>query len=44
MMNKEDRKCSNCGRSDEVVKLIRYYTKGNEDYVCMQCLPMFIHG
>ena len=37
-------KCSNCSRSDEEVKLIQYRHKGEDAFVCVHCLPMFIHG
>ncbi|MEE8168258.1 MAG: hypothetical protein V3T58_05245 [Candidatus Hydrothermarchaeales archaeon] len=40
----EQKKCSNCSRTDDEVKLIPYYSKGKEDFVCVHCLPMFIHG
>jgi hypothetical protein len=36
--------CTNCKRSDEEVKLLKFFHKGREDYVCVRCLPMFIHG
>jgi len=39
-----DKVCSNCKSTDEDVKLIKYYSKGEKDYVCVRCLPMFIHG
>ncbi|MEE9594400.1 MAG: hypothetical protein V3V92_03275 [Candidatus Hydrothermarchaeales archaeon] len=39
-----DKVCSNCKATDEDVKLIKYHFKGEDDYVCVRCLPMFIHG
>ncbi|MCS4540995.1 MAG: hypothetical protein HY929_01530 [Euryarchaeota archaeon] len=43
-MAEEIPRCSNCKRTDNEVKLIQYYFKGKKDFVCVQCLPFFIHG
>lgn len=40
----EEAKCSNCKRSDSEEKLIKFRHRGKEDYVCVHCLPYFIHG
>lgn len=37
-------KCVNCGSNDEEVRLLKFAYKGKEDYVCLKCLPIFIHG
>jgi len=43
-MNEQNEKaCLNCNRTDEKVPLISFFYKGDEKYICPQCLPIMIH-
>lgn len=35
--------CLNCKRTDEQVPLLSLAFKGEEKYICPQCLPILIH-
>lgn len=37
-------KCLNCGSSSENAVLLSCVREGENDYVCVKCLPMLIHG
>lgn len=37
-------KCGLCGRTSDQVTLLRAEQKGQPMWVCVQCLPMLIHG
>lgn len=36
--------CFNCKRSDDEEKLLIFKYKNKDDYVCVKCMPMLIHG
>lgn len=39
-----DHKCLNCGIKSESVVLLSCEFKGEDLYMCIKCLPAFIHG
>ncbi len=36
-------KCLNCGRTSDLVPLLRLEYREGEQWVCPQCLPILIH-
>ena len=36
--------CLNCGAGENERVLLRVLHKGEKGYVCVRCLPQFIHG
>ena len=38
-----EKTCINCNRTDEVIPLITISFKGEDKYICPQCLPVLIH-
>jgi hypothetical protein len=36
--------CFNCKRSEDEEKLLQFRHKGEDNFVCVKCLPMLIHG
>jgi DNA-directed RNA polymerase subunit RPC12/RpoP len=41
--NMEEKKCLNCGKTDERIPLLNLTFKGEAKYVCAQCFPILIH-
>jgi hypothetical protein len=39
----DEKKCLNCGKTDERVPLLSLVFKGEAKYICAQCLPILIH-
>jgi hypothetical protein len=39
----EEKVCINCGRTDEKAPLLNLTFKGEEKFICAQCLPILIH-
>lgn len=39
----EEKACLNCGRTDEQIPLLPIAFKGEEKFICPQCLPTLIH-
>lgn len=37
-------KCFNCGASETDRAYLKCHFKGKEDWVCVRCLPVLIHG
>lgn len=35
--------CVKCKRSEEITPLLRLTFKGEEKFICAQCLPLLIH-
>ncbi len=36
--------CFNCKRSEDDERLLAFRYQGKDDYVCVKCMPMLIHG
>ena len=43
MSEQETKVCVNCKRSDEQTPLLTLTFKGEEKFICGQCLPLLIH-
>jgi hypothetical protein len=39
----DQKACIHCERTDEKIPLIVFIFKGEEKYICPQCLPTLIH-
>lgn len=39
----EEKACLNCGRTDAQIPLLPLVFKGEENFICPQCLPTLIH-
>ncbi|MBI5351570.1 MAG: hypothetical protein HZB50_02915 [Chloroflexi bacterium] len=39
----KEKTCLNCNRTDAQIPLITFTFKGEEQYICPQCLPVLIH-
>lgn len=40
----KEEKCMECGATSNDKVLIQCIKQGEEDWVCVHCLPMLIHG
>lgn len=38
-----EKTCINCGRTEDKAPLLNLAFKGEEKYICAQCLPVLIH-
>ncbi|MBE0428456.1 MAG: hypothetical protein IBX61_01100 [Thermoleophilia bacterium] len=44
MNEQTDVKCLSCGSTSDHVVLLSCVRDSNQEYVCVRCLPMLIHG